>query len=90
MNVRAATSSRLVHRRRRAQQLRQLGDVDGDAPGLVAGEEMRRRAPAPLLLEIDVGERLPVGVADDEAGVGFLDGPGRREVARGLGMRGLR
>jgi hypothetical protein len=27
-----------------AQQLRQLGDVGGDAPGLVAGEEMRRRA----------------------------------------------
>jgi hypothetical protein len=31
--------------------------------------------------EVDVGERLPVGVADDEAGVGFLDGPGQR---RGL------
>ena len=28
-----------------------------------------------LLLEIDVGERLPVVVADDEAGVRFLDGP---------------
>jgi hypothetical protein len=36
-----------------------------------------------LLLEIDVGERLPVGVADDEAGVGFLDGPGGRK-ARGV------
>ena len=45
---------------------------------------MRRRTPSRLLFEIDVGERLPVGVADDEAGVGFLDGPGR------LGMRGLR
>jgi hypothetical protein len=41
----------------------QLGDVGGDAPGLVAGEEMRRRTPARLLLEIDVRERLPVGVA---------------------------
>ena len=29
-----------------AQQLRQLGDVGGDAPGLVAGEEMHRRATA--------------------------------------------
>jgi hypothetical protein len=30
-----------------------------------------------LLLEIDVGERLPVGVADDEAGVvALVDGPG--------------
>jgi hypothetical protein len=27
-----------------AQQLRQLRDVRGDAPGLVAGEEVRRRA----------------------------------------------
>jgi hypothetical protein len=25
-----------------------------------------------------VGQRLPVVVPDDEAGVGFLDGPGRR------------
>jgi len=30
---------------------------------------VRRRAPSRFLLEIDVGERLPVGVADDEAGV---------------------
>ena len=48
----------------------QLGDVSGDAPGLVAGEEVRRAA--------------AVGVADDEAppiqlGVGLLDGPGRRQ-----------
>ena len=27
-----------------AQQLRQLGDVDGDAPGLVAGEQVVARA----------------------------------------------
>ena len=26
----------------------------------------------------DVGERLPIAVADDEAGVGFLDGVVRR------------
>jgi hypothetical protein len=32
--------------------------------------------------EVDVGQRLPVGVADDEAGVICLhDGPGRREAA---------
>jgi hypothetical protein len=29
-----------------------------------------------------IGERMPVGVADDEAGVGLLDGPGRREAGR--------
>jgi hypothetical protein len=33
------------------------------APGLVAGEEVRRRATARLILEIDVGERLPAGEA---------------------------
>jgi hypothetical protein len=41
-------------------RLRQLGDVGGDAPGLVAGEEVRRRATARLNLEVDVGQRLPV------------------------------
>jgi hypothetical protein len=47
---------------------------------------MSRHPPFRLLLEIDVGERLPVGVADDEAGVGLLDGPGRREAALHLGF----
>jgi hypothetical protein len=60
------------------QQLRRHGDVGGDAPGLIAGKQVRRRAPSGLILEIDVGERLPVGVADNEAGVGLLDGLGRR------------
>jgi hypothetical protein len=32
------------------------------APGLVAGERLGLRAPPRLLLEIDVGERLPVSV----------------------------
>jgi hypothetical protein len=65
------------------QQLWQLGEVRRHPPGLVAGEEVRRRATAGLVLEVDVGERLPVGIADDEAGVGFLSGPGRREAACG-------
>ena len=34
-----------------------------------------------LPLAIDVGERLPVGVADDVAGVCVFDRPGRREAA---------
>jgi hypothetical protein len=62
-------------------QLRQLGDVGGDAPGFVAGEEVRRCATAGLVLEIDVGERLPVVIADDDAGVGLLGRPGRRAAA---------
>jgi hypothetical protein len=47
------------------------------------GEEVRRRASPRLILEIYVGERLPVGVADDEAGVRFLGKPGRWEAAGG-------
>ena len=40
---------------RLAQQLRQHGDVSGDAPGLVAGHQLGGRSPPRLLLEIDVG-----------------------------------
>ena len=46
-----------------------------------ASSYVSRRAPPRLVLEIDVGQRLPVGVTDDEAGLGLLDGPGRREAA---------
>jgi hypothetical protein len=45
---------------------RSLGGV-GDMrnpPCFVAGEQLRRCASARLVLAIDVGERLPVGVAD--------------------------
>jgi hypothetical protein len=38
-----------------------------------------------LLLEVDAGERLPVRVADDVAGVRLFGGPGRREAALGRG-----
>ena len=34
---------------------------------LVPGEEVCRRASSGLILEVDVGEPLPVAVADDEA-----------------------
>ena len=60
----AATSSRLVHRRRRAQQLRQLGDVGGDAPGFVVGELGRRqRLPAH-------GEKMLAYKAEQRLGTG--------------------
>ena len=42
----------------------------GDAPRLVAGERPGASDTAPL--EIGVGERLPVVVADNEAGVSRL------------------
>ena len=44
-------------------------------------EDVVRRASTRLILEVDVDQRLPVGVADDEAGVGLLDGLGRRKAA---------
>jgi len=44
---------------------------------------MRRRAPPWLLLEVHVGQRVSALIANDEAGVGLLDGPRRREAARG-------
>ena len=47
-----------------------------------------RRSTSRLLLEIDVGERLPIAVADDEAGVSFLDGPGRRLALTGWHYQG--
>jgi hypothetical protein len=43
--------------------------------------EVLDRAPPRLLLEIDVGERLPVLISDDEASVRFLDGLRRRKEA---------
>ena len=61
--------------------MRQLRYIRRDPPGLVAGEQLRRRAPPRLLLKIDVSQRLPVGVADDIAGLSLLDRPGRREAA---------
>ena len=46
----AATSSRLAYRQRPAQQVWQLGDVGGDAPGLVAGATVILWGPAVALL----------------------------------------
>jgi hypothetical protein len=52
-----------------------------DPPRLVLGEQLGRRSAPRLLLKIDVGKSLPVGVADDVASVRLPDGPGRREAA---------
>jgi len=54
-----------------SQQIWQLGDIRRDAPGLVTREQLGRRAPAGLVLKIDVSEHLLVGVTDDDAGVLF-------------------
>ena len=55
--------------------MRGLSNVGPDPPRLVAGEQLGRRTSFRLLLEIEVGERLPVGVADDEAGVRLFGDP---------------
>jgi 3-oxoadipate enol-lactonase len=54
-------------------QLRQLGDIHRDPPRLIFGEQLRSRPSPRLILEIDIGKLLPVVVADDKAGVQFLD-----------------
>jgi len=48
---------------------------------LVPGEEVCRRVSSGLILEVDVGECLPVGVADDEADGPLLGGPRALEAA---------
>ena len=67
-------------RRSPSQQLRQLGDVGGDAAGLVAGEQLSSRTATRVILAIDEGQRLFVGVAHNEARGSFLDGPWPRKA----------
>jgi hypothetical protein len=43
--------------------------------------KLGRRVPSRLIFEIDVGERLHLGVADAEAGVRLFGDPRRREAA---------
>jgi hypothetical protein len=67
------------------QQIRQLGNVDGDPPRFIAGHDIGRRPSARLFLIVDVSHRKAVCVFDDEARVVvFLEGSGRREAARAL------
>jgi hypothetical protein len=42
MSLPILAESATTHPRAAAQQLRQFGDVGGDAPGLVAREQLRR------------------------------------------------
>jgi hypothetical protein len=53
---------------------------------LVPGEEVCRRASSGLILEVNVGEPLPVGVADDEADARF--GEDRAQELAGRHRRG--
>ena len=50
----------------------------------LAGEQLGRRSPSWLILEINEGERLAVVVANDKAGVvEFFNRPRWREATRG-------
>ncbi len=65
-------------------RVKAAGEVRRHPPRLVPGEQLRRRAPAGFILEIEIAERLPVRVADDEAGVVVLfDRPWRGKATRG-------
>jgi hypothetical protein len=66
-----------------AQQLRQLGDVGGDAPDLVAGEQLIDRAAVRLVIMVEIAERLTAGVADvKQASVSSTDqGGGKRRTS---------
>jgi hypothetical protein len=66
------------------QQLRQLRKIHRNPPRLVPGQQLSRRAPSRLILEIDICKLLAAVIAHDEAHRLFLDGPRRREAA-GLG-----
>jgi hypothetical protein len=59
-----------------SHQLRQLGDVGRDPPRLALGHGIGSRAPAGLILEIDVRQRMAVVVFHNKA----LH-PARREAA---------
>jgi len=59
-----------VHIRPRlgAEQLRQLRDIGRNPPSLVAGEQRGGRAPAGIVLEIDVAHDCVIA---DETGIGI-------------------
>ena len=59
------TEARLILRT--FHQLRQLRDIDGDAPCFIACEQVGWRTPTGLLLIVDIAQSLPAVIADDEA-----------------------
>jgi hypothetical protein len=74
---------RLAAMRLRLQQLWQPGKIGRDPSRLIPAEQLGYGSSARLILEIDIGELLPVVVTHDEARGLFLDGPQRREAALG-------
>jgi hypothetical protein len=56
--------------------IRQLGDVAGDPPRLVASQRLGCRSP---IIEIDIRELLAAVIGYHEPELAFLNGPRRRE-----------
>jgi len=77
MDYNTARSSSLL------QKLRQLSDVRRNPPRFVFAEQLGCGAPSRLIFVIDVRERLPCAVLDDEASEVVFSGPRRREAASG-------
>jgi hypothetical protein len=73
--------ARTLRRLRPPHQLRQLCDVDGDPPRLIAGEGGSPPRAGRVVLVLDVRERLSALGLHDEASAVILDGPGRQEAA---------
>jgi hypothetical protein len=59
-------------------------NIHRDPPRLVAGEQLRRRSPAGLVLEVDVGERLAAAIAHDQTRRRLFDG--RTGISHRLGL----
>jgi hypothetical protein len=62
------------------QQVRQLGDVDGDAPGFVLGDSAAERRPGSYSKEL--AERLPVLVAGYPGRAGCFVAHPDRQISR--------
>ncbi len=67
---------------RPVQQLGKLSNICRDPPRFIARQPLHRHLPLRLILEIDLGERLPGSVLHDEGFRKLVDRPGRREAAR--------
>jgi hypothetical protein len=71
--VTLATSGRILSGGQRGSSSGSLADIRRNPPRLVFGEQLGRRSPAGILLEIDVGDLLAVAVTDNKAGLQFVD-----------------
>ena len=64
----------------------QLGDVHRHAASLVSAEQLRRRAPTELVLEVEIAERLPVILAamkQASSASSIVQGGGKRRAGMG-------